>query len=66
MNVIVNDNALIVPDNSTLQALAEQIELPQEGVAIAINEEICPRNCWEQRALKANDQILIIRAYQGG
>ncbi|MDW3210717.1 MAG: sulfur carrier protein ThiS [Reichenbachiella sp.] len=38
----------------------------ESGIAVAINEEIIPRQTWEQYEVQDNDNILIITATQGG
>lgn len=37
-----------------------------ESVAVAINDEIIPRDQWEQTSIESGDQIEIIRPIQGG
>jgi len=36
------------------------------GVAFAVNEKVVPKNEWEKFPLNDNDNILIIKATQGG
>jgi len=38
----------------------------QNGIAVAINETIVPKTEWATTYLKANDNLLIIKATQGG
>jgi len=38
----------------------------QNGIAVAINGEVKPRSIWTECSLNENDDILIIKATQGG
>jgi sulfur carrier protein len=38
----------------------------QHGIAVAINGEVKPRSIWTECSLNENDDILIIKATQGG
>ena len=38
----------------------------QNGIAVAINESIVPKIEWAKTYLKSNDNLLIIKATQGG
>jgi len=38
----------------------------QQGIAVAVNDTIVPRSQWEDRVLQAGDNILVIKATQGG
>lgn len=68
MKVKLNDLELQLDTSKT-----ELIELMKanglyhdSGIAVAINEEIIPRQTWEQYQVQDNDNILIITATQGG
>jgi len=67
MEVTVNQQDFIVPDNCNVQALlADVLQHPHLGLAIAINEAIVPKTQWESCMLNAGDKIIIIKATQGG
>ncbi|TAL61666.1 MAG: sulfur carrier protein ThiS [Bacteroidetes bacterium] len=36
------------------------------GIALAVNEKVVPKNDWEKFELNNHDKILIIKAAQGG
>lgn len=36
------------------------------GIALAVNETVIPKNEWEKFQLQDNDKVLIIKATQGG
>jgi len=66
MIITVNDKQLEVADNLTPIKLLEQLEIPQKGAAVAVNDSMVPRTDWETCALNENDNVLIIRAASGG
>lgn len=52
---------------SSLEGLM-QLEAPRmsKGVAVAVNNEVIPKEQWSSRLLQENDSVLIITATQGG
>ena len=46
--------------------LAEELNLPAKGVAIAISNSMVPRNDWEQTPIAEGADIVIIKAFCGG
>ena len=65
MNVQINNQ-----DHQTearnLQDLAIELQLPQKGVAVAIDNQMIPRGNWAQTALQEGARIVIIKAACGG
>jgi sulfur carrier protein len=53
---------------ATLAALLAEkaIDTEQKGIAVALNGAVVPRAAWPKTALKAGDNIEIVRARQGG
>ena len=51
----------------TIQDLLD-IEIPekQNGIAVAVNSTVIPKNQWNSHILNSTDDILIISATQGG
>lgn len=51
----------------SLEALM-QLEAPStsKGIAVAVNNEVIPKEQWPSRLLQEQDSILIITATQGG
>ena len=52
--------------DSTLTQLTAQLELPVQGIAIAVNNKMIPRTEWERFSLHENDNLVIIKAACGG
>jgi len=67
MTVFINDQIFEFPENPPLiEVLNQQGIIEMRGLAIAINEEVIPRDKWGSIKLKSNDQLMLIRATQGG
>ena len=49
-----------------VKQLAEELNLPAKGVAIAISNSMVPRNDWEQTPIPEGADIVIIKAFCGG
>ena len=66
MNIKVNNKEMIVPEGSSLSQLSQTLKLPEKGVAIAVNNQMIPRQNWLDKKLAENDQIVVIKAACGG
>ncbi|MGL4518749.1 MAG: sulfur carrier protein ThiS [Phocaeicola sp.] len=66
MHILINNKESEVADNCTLTQLATQLQLPTQGVAIAINNQMVPRPTWEDHLLQPGDSLVIIQAACGG
>ncbi len=66
MKVQVNNKEVEISSTATLTQLTALLELPTQGIAIAVNNKMIPRNEWENLALQENDHLVIIKAACGG
>ncbi|MEG1562391.1 MAG: sulfur carrier protein ThiS [Bacteroides sp.] len=66
MKVQVNNKEVETTPPSTLARLARQLELPAQGIAIAVNNRLIPRTQWDGYCLHENDNLVIIKAACGG
>lgn len=66
MKLLVNNKETELTQGQTIAALAQQLELPKQGVAIALHNRMVPRAEWENTALKEGDSLVIIKAACGG
>lgn len=66
MRLNVNDKETEAKDGCTIAELADQLTLPAQGVAIAVNNRMIPRTEWTVHALKTNDNLIVIKAACGG
>ena len=67
MEIIFNNTSHQVDDSTTvshfiLQFLGDK----QKGIAVAVNQTIIPKTQWNDVALKQHDNVLVIKATQGG
>ena len=68
MELKINNQIKQFPaDALSIQALLD-IEIPQKqnGIAVAVNNNVIPKSNWNQHLLSETDDILIISATQGG
>jgi sulfur carrier protein len=67
MEVLINNKHFIIIDDSSLKSCLTQANIEIiSGMAIAVNDTVIPANKWDDFKLNVNDNILIIRATQGG
>ena len=66
MKIQANNRPTELPEGSSVAALAEQLALPAQGVAVAVNNRMVPRGGWQEQRLAEGDQVVIIKAACGG
>jgi sulfur carrier protein len=66
LEIELNGAPYRVPPGQSLQALAGQLGVAGQAVAVAVNREVVPRQQWPQRQLQARDRVDIVRAIGGG
>lgn len=67
MTVHINNEAHHFSSAVSLEEALIQLSLHQSpGIAVAINEEVVPKQDWNKRQLNDQDELLIITATQGG
>jgi sulfur carrier protein len=65
LKLIVNGRQRAVPDGCTVALLIEQLRIPAQGVAVAIDGSVLPRAQWGV-ALAENSTVEVLTAVQGG
>ncbi len=65
MKITIN-NKDVETQATTLSGLAQELALPEIGVAIAINNRMVPRADWGGTALEEGASVVIIKAACGG
>jgi sulfur carrier protein len=67
MEIKLNNQIKIFPDQCSIQQLLDEV-IPekQKGIAVALNNSVIPKINWQNQFLKQNDEVLIIKATQGG
>ena len=67
MTISLNNQTIEIEAQSKLSNVVfQQLGENSKGIAVAINGQVIPKNAWEETAVNENDDILIIKATQGG
>ncbi|MGB5988268.1 MAG: sulfur carrier protein ThiS [Marinifilaceae bacterium] len=66
MKVFINQEEKLINEHSSLTHLLESIDIKPIGIALAVNQTVVPKEKWEEIILKENDDVILIRATQGG
>lgn len=67
MNIIVNEKKLeFEVDNISISEIIEKLQIPTNGIAIAVGSSVVPKSKWETFCLEEGSKVTIIRATQGG
>lgn len=66
MHICVNGQPQQFEEKTVLKELLDQLNIDQNGLAVAINSTVIPRDQWSNITLENNDSVMLIRATQGG
>ncbi len=66
MRVQVNGEPEEVPEEATIADLVKRLEVPADGVAVAVNLEVVPRAEHGRTPLREGDRVELVRAVGGG
>ena len=67
MTITLNNQITEIEPHSTLASLVLQhVGEKQNGIAVAVNNAVIPKSNWESTTVNNQDEILIIKATQGG
>ncbi|OAV69450.1 Thiamine biosynthesis protein ThiS [Bacteroidales bacterium Barb4] len=66
MTVKLNDTPHDVPENTSMAAFIAGLRLEPQGIAVAVNYEVLPKETWADVLLSDNMDILLIQAVSGG
>lgn len=66
MIIKVNNKEMELSSQASLRQLAETLQMPDKGVAVAVNNQMIPRTKWSETILQENDQVVVIKAACGG
>ena len=61
MQILFNDQPMQCAAGQTVHELLEQLDQRQAGAALAINQQIVPREQWAQHIVQDGDQILLFQ-----
>ncbi|MDV8001628.1 sulfur carrier protein ThiS [Rhodococcus sp. IEGM 1408] len=66
MIVTVNGQDHTLVDGATVRALVTALDLPDEGVAVAVDGVVVPSSGWDEARLDAGAEVDVLTAVQGG
>ncbi len=67
MKILLNDHNLEISETTSLDILLNDLGQDDlRGWAVAINEDVIPRQDFENTFLSEGDRVLLIQATQGG
>ena len=66
MNVLVNGEPTELEAGATVEVVLASLELPDRGVAVAVDAEVVPRGEWPGHELSEGARVEVLRAIQGG
>ncbi|CAM1374436.1 sulfur carrier protein ThiS [Tenacibaculum xiamenense] len=66
MIIKVNESAKEISEDLSVKGLVRELEISDNGIAIAINNNVVKKDDWSNHKLQNNDNVLIIRSTQGG
>lgn len=67
MQVKINNKSYSINSNqSIVESLTELGLFSETGIAIAVNQKVISKDVWKETLIKDGDEILVIKATQGG
>ncbi len=66
MNITVNNQPYQSKDALSLTQLLADLAIDNNGIAVAVNEDIVSRSQWESQNLNDGDRVIVIKATAGG
>ena len=67
MKLTVNDKPIELQTGNSLRDLLQQLSLEsKKGIAVAVNAEVIAGEDWGKKQLNESDNIIVIKAAQGG
>ena len=66
MTVTVNHKEVFLDDSANLVDLLAVMNMPDKGIALAVNNAVIPKGKWDSFTLEESMKITLIKATQGG
>ena len=66
MKITLNDHPYEVEEGCSLAAFVEHLGLTTNGIAVAIDLEVVPRERWAETMLSEAMELILIHAVSGG
>jgi sulfur carrier protein len=64
--IIINGEPSDLAPGATVTALLAHLDVPERGVAVAVDAEVVPRGEWETFAVADHARVEVLIAVQGG
>ena len=65
MQIQFNDEPMQCAEGQTVSGLLTELNQLKPGAALALNQQILPREQWQQQIVQEGDQILLFRLLRG-
>jgi thiamine biosynthesis protein ThiS len=66
IQIILNGKPHNIKEKTSITSLLEILSIPEKKVAVEINEEVVPRNCYAKKFLSSKDRVEIVHFIGGG
>ena len=66
VNIKVNNKNHQFQSNNSLELILTTLDISVNGIAVAVNQDIISKSDWGIKTINEGDEILIIKATQGG
>lgn len=66
MDITVNHQHYQFHAPCSVEQMLSQVHAPAKGIAVAVNQTIIAKADWALHILKQGDQVMLIKATQGG
>ncbi|CAM6554031.1 MULTISPECIES: sulfur carrier protein ThiS [Citrobacter] len=66
MQIVFNDEPIQCASELSVSDLLTQLNQLKPGTALALNQQILPREQWERQIVQEGDQILLFQVIAGG
>ncbi|MES0267638.1 sulfur carrier protein ThiS [Citrobacter sedlakii] len=66
MQIVFNDEPIQCVSELSVSDLLTQLNQLKPGTALALNQQILPREQWERQIVQEGDQILLFQVIAGG
>jgi len=66
LKVVVNNKEIEISEESNVNDLISEMNMPNRGIAVAINNEVVPKDNWSTIKLEKEMRVTLIKATQGG
>ena len=66
MTIKLNDKSHEIEEGTTLSAFIENIGLKPQGIAVAIDYNVVPKDKWNETILSDKMELMLIQAVSGG